>query len=159
MTQLGHSESVTRGQPKVGFDFCHDFNNGLSDHLGVNDGLGLYLLTTWIESKMAPATAASPRSAYLIGFITQLLPEEFTQYRIKRSQPLCLSATGDFSDQFTDCLIARACHLASDSAIRVILNLEDVGTTLRIARIWFPLFSTPFSSPPVRQIKRLIALT
>src|ERR1043166_7152944 len=44
MTQLGHNESVTRGQPKVGFDFCHDFNNGLSDHLGVNDGFGLYLL-------------------------------------------------------------------------------------------------------------------
>src|SRR3954469_13125085 len=45
MTQFGHRESVVRGQPKVGLDFCHDFRSGLSDHFGVNDGLGLNLLT------------------------------------------------------------------------------------------------------------------
>src|SRR5947209_4196709 len=44
ITQLGQRLSVVRGQPNVGFDFCHDFKSGLSDHLGVNDGLGLYLL-------------------------------------------------------------------------------------------------------------------
>src|ERR1700704_6521047 len=65
MTQFGHSESVTRGQPSVGLVFCHDFNKGLSDHLGVNDGLGLYLLNTWIESNSPPAIAVRPRSAYL----------------------------------------------------------------------------------------------
>src|SRR5216684_8539037 len=43
-TQPGHNESVCRGKPSVGFDFSHDFSSGLSDHLGVNDGFGLYLL-------------------------------------------------------------------------------------------------------------------
>src|SRR6185436_12962128 len=45
ITQFGHSESVVRGQPSVGFVFCQDFNNGLSDHFGVKEGFGLYLLT------------------------------------------------------------------------------------------------------------------
>src|SRR6185369_4078193 len=45
ITQFGHNESVVRGQPNVGFVFCHDFSSGLSDHFGVNDGFGLYLLT------------------------------------------------------------------------------------------------------------------
>src|ERR1700682_2914083 len=45
-TQPGHKESVCRGQPSVGLDFSHDFSRGLSDHLGVKDGLGLYLLKT-----------------------------------------------------------------------------------------------------------------
>src|SRR5437660_12720243 len=69
MTQFGQRESVTRGQPSVGFVFCQDFKSGLSDHLGVNEGFGLYLLKTWIELKMAPAAVARPCSAYLIGFI------------------------------------------------------------------------------------------
>src|SRR6266487_3709075 len=43
ITQLGQSESVVRGQPSVGLLFCQDFSSGLSDHLGVKDGLGLYL--------------------------------------------------------------------------------------------------------------------
>src|SRR6266576_184310 len=46
ITQLGQSESVVRGQPSVGFVFCHDFRRGLSDHFGVNEALGLYLFTT-----------------------------------------------------------------------------------------------------------------
>src|SRR5256714_12343784 len=69
MTQFGQRESVTRGQPSVGLVFCQDFKSGLSDHFGVNDGFGLYLLKTWIELKMAPATVARPCSAYLIAFI------------------------------------------------------------------------------------------
>src|SRR6202012_942601 len=42
-THLGHNESVERGQPSGGLVFSHDFNIGLSDHLGVNDGRGLML--------------------------------------------------------------------------------------------------------------------
>src|SRR5258705_6496045 len=45
ITQLGQSESVVRGQPRVGLLFCQDFSNGLSDHFGVKDGFGLYLFT------------------------------------------------------------------------------------------------------------------
>src|SRR3990172_5170299 len=37
---FGHSESVVRGQPRVGFVFCHDLSRGLSDQLGMNDGFG-----------------------------------------------------------------------------------------------------------------------
>src|SRR5437588_782136 len=69
MTQFGQSESVLRGQPSVGFVFCQDFRSGLSDHFGVNEGFGLYLLKTWIELKMAPAKVARPCSAYLIALI------------------------------------------------------------------------------------------
>src|SRR6202035_3070860 len=47
LTQSGHNESVVRGQPRVGFDFSQDFSSGLSDHFGVNEGLGLYLLKNW----------------------------------------------------------------------------------------------------------------
>src|SRR6185503_395988 len=73
ITQFGQSESVVRGQPNVGFVFCHDFNKGLSDHFGVNEGLGLYLLTTWIELNNPPATIVRPRSACLISFIFGLV--------------------------------------------------------------------------------------
>jgi len=45
ITQFGHSESVVRGQPRVGFVFSHDFKSGLSDHFGVKEGFGRYLLT------------------------------------------------------------------------------------------------------------------
>src|SRR4026209_1926116 len=45
ITQFGQSESVVRGQPRVGLLFCHDFSRGLSDHFGVKEGLGLYLFT------------------------------------------------------------------------------------------------------------------
>src|SRR6185436_19832300 len=65
ITQLGQSESVVRGQPSVGLLFCHDFNNGLSDHFGVNEGFGLYLLTDWIVSWTAPATRVKPFSTCL----------------------------------------------------------------------------------------------
>src|SRR6266478_2400977 len=61
-TQSGQSESVCRGQPRVGFVFSHDFRSGLSDHCGVKDGFGLRLLKNWIALKVTPAalqTAAS----------------------------------------------------------------------------------------------------
>src|SRR5579862_1246133 len=50
LTQSGHSESVVRGQPSVGLDFSHDFSSGFSDHLGVKEGFGLYLLKNWMVS-------------------------------------------------------------------------------------------------------------
>src|SRR6476619_6536876 len=37
ITQFGQSESVWRGKPSVGFDFCHDLRIGLSDHFGMKD--------------------------------------------------------------------------------------------------------------------------
>src|ERR1700732_4092723 len=62
LTQPGHSESVVRGQPSVGLDFSHDFSSGLSDHLGVKDGLGLCLLKYWIVLKATPADLQSAQS-------------------------------------------------------------------------------------------------
>ena len=40
-TQVGHSESVSRGQPSCGFTFSQDFWSGLSDHAGMNPALRL----------------------------------------------------------------------------------------------------------------------
>ena len=42
---VGHSESVSRGQPSGGLVFFYDFSRGLSDHFGVNDGRWLILFT------------------------------------------------------------------------------------------------------------------
>src|SRR3989442_10142661 len=50
LTQPGQSESVWRGHPSVGLVFSQDFNKGLSDHFGVKEGLGWYLLKNWIVS-------------------------------------------------------------------------------------------------------------
>src|SRR5207248_10151577 len=44
LTQSGQSESVWRGHPSVGLVFSQDLRSGLSDHFGVKDGFGLYLL-------------------------------------------------------------------------------------------------------------------
>src|SRR5688572_9829573 len=66
ITQLGQSESVVRGQPSVGLLFCHDFSKGFSDHFGVKEGFGLYLLTDAIASWMPPAAMVRPFSARLI---------------------------------------------------------------------------------------------
>ena len=47
--RLDHAVRAQRirlpGKPSVGFVFCHDLRIGLSDHLGVNEGFGLYLFT------------------------------------------------------------------------------------------------------------------
>src|SRR6266568_2588926 len=50
LTHPGQRESVSRGHPSGGLVFCQDFRSGLSDHLGVNEGLGLYLLKNWMAS-------------------------------------------------------------------------------------------------------------
>src|SRR5581483_4265893 len=64
---VGHSESVSRGQPSGGFVFSYDFSSGLSDHFGVNDGRWLILLRL-LKTNHAPfAATCSPFSTYLIG--------------------------------------------------------------------------------------------
>src|ERR1700688_3911521 len=55
LTQPGHNESVCPGQPRGGLAFSHHFSSGLSDHFGVNDRFGLYLLKKWIVSNATPA--------------------------------------------------------------------------------------------------------
>src|SRR5947209_17508058 len=64
-THLGQSESVVRGQPSVGFDFCHDLRSGLSDHLGVNDERGRTLLIRLNTDQAPSAAMVNPFSAYL----------------------------------------------------------------------------------------------
>src|ERR1700683_1140536 len=61
-TQSGQRESVVRGQPSVGFDFSHDLSSGFSDHFGVNDGLGRYLLKYWIVSNVTAAVLHKAQS-------------------------------------------------------------------------------------------------
>src|ERR1700683_183606 len=61
-TQEGHKESVVRGQPSVGLDFSQDFSIGFSDHLGMNEGFGRYLLKNLIVSKVIPAVLHSAQS-------------------------------------------------------------------------------------------------
>src|SRR6476660_10593656 len=66
-TQVGQSESVSRGQPSGGFVFWYDFRSGLSDHFGVNDGFCAILLRL-LKMNQAPfAVSESPFSKYLIG--------------------------------------------------------------------------------------------
>src|ERR1700675_81116 len=61
-THSGHSESVVRGQPSVGFDFSQDFSRGFSDHFGGKEGFGRYLLKYWIVSKVTFAVLQSAQS-------------------------------------------------------------------------------------------------
>src|SRR5216684_2683455 len=87
ITQFGQRESVVRGQPRVGLVFCQDFNSGLSDHFGVKDGFGLYLLTTWIVLKSQPAAPARPRSKCLIGFIVRIVRTAPMELYTKSTKP------------------------------------------------------------------------
>src|SRR5712691_2350916 len=73
LTQPGQSESVWRGQPSVGLVFSQDFSNGLSDHFGVKDGLGWYLLKNWIVSKTTPAVLHRSASRIFRTFMPFLL--------------------------------------------------------------------------------------
>src|SRR3981081_1925796 len=66
-TQVGQSESVSRGQPSGGFVFSYDLSSGLSDHVGVNDGRWVVLFSV-LKTIHAPLAAIDrPFSAYLIG--------------------------------------------------------------------------------------------
>src|SRR6266849_952046 len=65
LTQSGQSESVCRGQPRVGLVFSQDFKSGLSDHCGVTDGFGLYLLKYWMVLKVPAAALQTAQSIVL----------------------------------------------------------------------------------------------
>src|SRR6202162_562583 len=64
-THAGQRESVCRGKPSVGLVFSHDFSNGLSDHLGVTEGLGLRLLKCWMVLNVIPAALQTTQSKVL----------------------------------------------------------------------------------------------
>src|SRR5712692_8485298 len=65
--QVGHSESVSRGQPSGGFVFSYDLSSGLSDHFGVNDGRWLIWFRP-LKTNQAPFAAIErPFSTNLIG--------------------------------------------------------------------------------------------
>src|SRR5579885_3153621 len=66
-THTGQSESVSRGPPSGGLDFCHDFSSGLSDHFGVNGAAGLMRLIALNTVQAPPAAALRPFSKYLMG--------------------------------------------------------------------------------------------
>src|SRR3989442_10743194 len=73
LTQPGQSESVWRGHPSVGLVFSQDFNKGLSDHFGVKEGLGWYLLKNWIVSKATLAVLHRSASKIFRTFVAFLL--------------------------------------------------------------------------------------
>src|SRR5580693_4262259 len=68
-THLGHSESVSRGQPSFGFCFSQLFSSGLSDHFGVKDGLWLMELNLSKKNQAALAPKAITFSTCLIGLV------------------------------------------------------------------------------------------
>src|SRR5262249_21721270 len=73
-THFGQSESVVRGQPSGGFDFSYDLSRGLSDHLGVGDGLGLMRLRLSKTTHAPLAATVTAFSTYLTG-LCMLSPE------------------------------------------------------------------------------------
>src|SRR5580698_1491981 len=73
-THLGHSESVSRGQPSFGFCFSQLLSSGLSDHLGVNDGFGRMELILSKTNHAALAATATAFSTCLIGLVKSGLP-------------------------------------------------------------------------------------
>src|ERR1700737_4043811 len=85
LTHPGQSESVCRGQPRVGLVFSHDLSRGLSAHCGVTDGFGLRLLKYWNELKVAAAPLQRTQSADLGPCVPTLL-------RIKLDPPLSKNA-------------------------------------------------------------------
>src|SRR5947209_1929412 len=66
-THLGQRESVERGQPSGGLVFSQDFKRGLSDHLGVKEGLGLIWLRRSKTAQAPLAATVISFSAYLTG--------------------------------------------------------------------------------------------
>src|SRR5579862_5907795 len=72
---VGQSESVSRGQPSGGFVFSYDFNSGLSDHFGMNDGRWLTLFTRLKTTQAPLAAMESPFSKYLMGACIQSSPQ------------------------------------------------------------------------------------
>src|SRR5262245_55136222 len=65
--QVGHSESVWRGQPSGGLVFWCDLFSGLSDHFGVKEGLGRIEFRALNTCHTPLAVTAIPFSTYLMG--------------------------------------------------------------------------------------------
>src|SRR5215510_12408390 len=61
-TQVGQSETVSRGQPSGGFVFWYDLRSGLSDQVGVNEGFCLIGLATAKPCQTPLATTDNPFS-------------------------------------------------------------------------------------------------
>src|SRR5215467_4055844 len=111
-THAGQSESVCRGKPRVGLVFSHDFKSGLSDHCGVTDGFGLYLLKNWMVLKVAPAALQTAQSIVLSNCVP-------TRFGINLYPPLSedtlnlglgfLSPTSRWSRASNDCPRAQIC--------------------------------------------------
>src|SRR5579862_2741078 len=88
-THRGHSESVERGQPSGGFDFSYDFNSGLSDHLGVGDGLGLIRLKRSKKNHAPLAVMVTAFSTYLIGLCISSRSPRIWDMRRSSAVSLC----------------------------------------------------------------------
>src|SRR5580658_7577379 len=74
-TQRGHKESVSRGQPRGGFDFSRDFSSGLSDHFGVKDGFsGTRSLMKQNVRHNPLAAMDAAFSRYLMGLCISQIP-------------------------------------------------------------------------------------
>src|SRR3984957_10896543 len=73
-THLGQSESVSRGQPSLGFCFSQLLSSGLSDHFGVNDGLGLIEFSLSYTNHAAFAATAMAFSTCLMGLVKARSP-------------------------------------------------------------------------------------
>src|SRR5579862_877724 len=73
-THFGHSESVSRGHPSLGFCFSQLFSSGLSDHLGVNEGFWLIELTLSYTNHAALAACEITRSTCLMGLVKRDAP-------------------------------------------------------------------------------------
>src|SRR3954470_1361458 len=77
-THFGQRESVLRGQPSGGLDFSYDLSSGLSDHLGVKEGLVLRRVMAAYPTHPTLATWVSAHSTYLTGLcIIQILPSSY----------------------------------------------------------------------------------
>src|SRR4051812_21962655 len=66
-TQVGQSESVSRGHPSGGFVFSYDLSSGLSDQFGMNEGRWLILFKPLNTCHAPFAAIESPFSKYLLG--------------------------------------------------------------------------------------------
>src|SRR5271154_1359569 len=80
-THAGHSESVCRGNPKVGLVFSQDFSSGLSDHCGVTHGFGLFLLKSAMLLNVMPAVLQIAQSMLRKNCV-------LTRFAMKLSPPL-----------------------------------------------------------------------
>src|SRR5579864_184899 len=97
-THLGHSESVSRGQPSFGFCFSQLLSSGLSDHLGVNDGFGRMELIRSKTNQPALAARATAFSTCLIGLVKSDLQDLI--FYVLRATSAHTSATPQYSRSF-----------------------------------------------------------